>query len=136
MMRRKPAPRLERFIFVSLAILACTALLLPACSRGGRSNVITGVPPVGGTPPTTGSLISVSGGHVAIYLRDFEGNPIDINVDSTPYSPKQTCGYCHNYHVIEEGYHFQQGAEELDDNWGSNNGTYDFVLSPGMIGKW
>ena len=79
----------------------------------------------------------MSGGHVAIMLRDYEGHPIDITQSNTkPYSPKQTCGYCHNYEVIQEGYHFQQGADDLADDYGITHGKYDFVLSPGMIGKW
>jgi len=48
-------------------------------------------------------------------LYDEDGNLIDpvhgINADR-PYSPKQTCGKCHDYNKITEGYHFQQGADE------------------------
>lgn len=48
-------------------------------------------------------------------LYDEDGNLIDpvrrINADK-PYSSKQTCGKCHDYDKITEGYHFQQGAGE------------------------
>ncbi len=48
-------------------------------------------------------------------LLDEKGNIIDpvngINTDK-PYSPKQTCGKCHDYDKITKGYHFQQGKGE------------------------
>jgi hypothetical protein len=48
-------------------------------------------------------------------LRDEEGNVInpaaEENADK-PYSPKQTCGQCHEYEKITKGYHFTQGAGE------------------------
>ena len=49
------------------------------------------------------------------FLYDEKGNIIDpvheINSDK-PYSPKQTCGRCHDYNKITEGFHFQQGRGE------------------------
>ncbi len=49
------------------------------------------------------------------HLRDEEGNIINPmsgeNVDK-PYSPKQTCGQCHDYDKITQGYHFMQGKDE------------------------
>lgn len=48
-------------------------------------------------------------------LRDEEGNVINPvageNADK-PYSPKQTCGRCHDYDRITQGYHFMQGKGE------------------------
>ncbi len=48
-------------------------------------------------------------------LMDEEGKPIDpisgLNSDK-PYSPKQTCGRCHDYQKITKGYHFMQGKGE------------------------
>ena len=41
-----------------------------------------------------------------------------------------------DYGTIEEGYHFQQGGDFLDDNYGTNHGMYPWVSSPGMVGKW
>jgi hypothetical protein len=120
----------KRYALLAMALLGCAVFLVPACSRGGSSGYYVG------SLQATGPVIPVSGGHVAISLRDYEGNPIDIEEDTKPYSPKQTCGYCHDYETIEQGYHFQQGAESLADNYGKKHGTYDFVLSPGMIGKW
>ena len=80
---------------------------------------------------------------------------------STPYSPKQTCGVCHNYesdtavaikdhgtglptyevpypkHGVTAGYHFQQGRN-LD--WGDAQREFfhqaNFTSSGGMYGKY
>lgn len=68
------------------------------------------------------------------FLRDEDGNIINpvagTNVDK-PYSPKQTCGACHDYDKITEGYHFQQGADEKPTElqaercqWASTPGNY------------
>ncbi|MFO7906704.1 MAG: hypothetical protein R6U98_28875 [Pirellulaceae bacterium] len=68
------------------------------------------------------------------HLRDEEGNVINPlsgeNADK-PYSPKQTCGECHDYEKITEGYHFMQGKGEeptADQNarclWASTPGNY------------
>jgi hypothetical protein len=61
----------------------------------------TKMPPWGVCPP--------------FHLRDEAGNVINPvageNTDQ-PYSPKQTCGQCHDYDKITQGYHFTQGAGE------------------------
>ena len=68
------------------------------------------------------------------HLRDEEGNIINPmsgeNVDK-PYSPKQTCGQCHDYDKITQGYHFTQekGEEPTADQksrclWASTPGNY------------
>lgn len=68
------------------------------------------------------------------YLLDEEGNIIDpvkgVNADK-PYSPKQTCGKCHDYDKITQGFHFQQGADEKPTQdqsdrcqWASTPGNY------------
>ena len=67
-------------------------------------------------------------------LRDEVGNVINPvtgeNADE-PYSPRQTCGGCHDYEKITQGSHFQQGADEqrpglLGDRcqWVSTPGNY------------
>jgi len=49
------------------------------------------------------------------HLLDEDGNTIDpvkgTNADK-PYSPKQTCGQCHDYEKITRAYHFTMGADE------------------------
>ncbi len=70
------------------------------------------------------------------HLRDEDGriiNPIadpDIHV---PYSPRRTCGACHDYSRITQGYHFQQGATVMADDFGAPDRPWD--LSDGMVGK-
>lgn len=59
--------------------------------------------------------------------------------DNVPYSPKLTCGGCHNYNLITRGYHFQQGrtdasgAVAVSDTF---NAAKPWILSAGMFGKW
>ncbi len=68
------------------------------------------------------------------HLRDEDGNVINPaageNIDK-PYSPKQTCGDCHDYEKIAEGYHFTQGMGEKPTAdqaarclWASTPGNY------------
>ena len=68
------------------------------------------------------------------------------------YSPKQTCGSCHDYNAITKAYHFMNGAlpgEDgmgVSDTWSSENqdGTsykylanaYGHLLSGGQYGAW
>ena len=71
-------------------------------------------------------------------LRNAAGEVVDpvagANADD-PYSPRQTCGACHNYALITEGYHFMQGkGEPLSPRLES---LYRWVLSPGDYGgRW
>ncbi len=73
-----------------------------------------------------------------IFLRDENGNIINpisgVNVD-VPYSPKQTCGECHDYQKITKGYHFLQGkGEKMAKNFQQ---TYPWCTSPGQYGgRW
>lgn len=49
--------------------------------------------------------------HVDIWLRNEYGEtitPADNAMD--PFSPKKTCGACHNYEIVLEGEHFQMGT--------------------------
>jgi len=72
------------------------------------------------TPSLSGSKetiqkISVEGVCPPFFLYDEGGNIIDpvhgMNAEK-PYSPKQTCGKCHDYNKTTEGFHFQQGRGE------------------------
>jgi len=72
------------------------------------------------------------------FLRDERGRIIDpvqrANVNQ-PYSPKQTCGACHNYERITQGYHFQQGKGEKVEPQLARR--YPWVTSPGNYGgRW
>ncbi|MBD3236291.1 MAG: hypothetical protein GF330_06295 [Candidatus Eisenbacteria bacterium] len=69
------------------------------------------------------------------HLRNDAGeiiNPLTGAHDDEPYSPRQTCGACHDYDTITQGYHFQQGWDEISDDF---NPEMPWVLSRGMVGK-
>ncbi len=69
------------------------------------------------------------------FLRDEAGNVINPvageNADK-PYSPKHTCGACHDYEKITQGFHFQQGADEQRP--GVLGERCQWVSSPGNFG--
>jgi hypothetical protein len=96
-----------------------------------------------------------------IMMQDNDGNPVQYAAGPA-YSPKATCGKCHDYTAINKAYHFMQGAlpgtaisEDRDvdtsgmgvsDTWSSENqsGTsykylanaYGHLLSGGQFGAW
>jgi len=79
--------------------------------------------------------ISVGGVCPPFHLYDEQGKVIDpvhgINSDK-PYSPKQTCGKCHDYNKISEGFHFQQGRGEKPNPLTAERCLW--VTSPGNYG--
>ena len=79
--------------------------------------------------------VSVEGVCPPFYLMDEKGKVIDpvhnINADQ-PYSPKQTCGKCHDYNKITEGFHFQQGRGEKPNLLTAERCLW--VTSPGNYG--
>ena len=76
--------------------------------------------------------------HPAIVLKDHDGN--EISLDShVPYSPKQTCGECHDYDMITNAYHFQQGRTDAEGNIivrDDLDPKNPWLISMGMYGKW
>jgi len=78
--------------------------------------------------------VSVAGVCPPFYLMDETGdiiNPISSVNDKAPYSPRKTCGACHDYDKITEGFHFMQGAGEKPTaeqaercQWVSTPGNY------------
>ena len=75
--------------------------------------------------------------HEKIIMKGFDGNPITVD-SQAPYSPKRTCGACHDYDRITNGYHFQQGRTDrtgkivISDTF---DPKYPWNLSSGMYGK-
>jgi hypothetical protein len=75
--------------------------------------------------------------HEKIILRGFDGSPLTPD-SKIPYSPKRTCGACHDYDQITNGYHFQQGRTDgtgkiiISDTF---DPKYPWNLSSGMYGK-
>jgi hypothetical protein len=89
-------------------------------AQAGTAKAGLKAPPLGVCPP--------------FYLLDEDGNAIDpvkgTNADK-PYSPKQTCGKCHDYEKITQAYHFRMGAGEKPTaelaarcQWASTPGFY------------
>ena len=83
------------------------------------------------------SIVSQVPLHEKIVLRGFDGEPLTME-SKTPYSPKKTCGACHDYDQITKGYHFQQGRTDGAGKMIVSD-TYDpksaWNLSSGMYGK-
>ena len=104
--QRIPQPSffIHGVIFIGAILLVSSAL---HWSNPGRTS---------GHVPTSGMNEPASKGVCPPFnLYDEDGKLIDpvhnINAN-TPYSPKQTCGKCHDYNKITEGFHFQQGTGE------------------------
>ncbi len=103
--------------------------------------------------------------HPAVQLLDRNGNPIINQLDKTDkivaangsvyykgpaYSPKQTCGKCHDYKSITMAYHFREGVgpygKRTDDLWVSKNQNntlqkylthaYGHLEAGGQFGAW
>lgn len=112
----------------------------------------------------TQAFAAHSGGNVT--LLDKSGTPVTVKggANFKPYSPKATCGGCHDYgssfamatkkhasngvpgdaydvpyptHGVTAGYHFQQGRNE---SWNDDSRHYyhlpDFTSGSGMWGKY
>ena len=103
--------------------------------------------------------------HPAVKLLDRNGQPVIDQLDDgdtitaangsvykkgPAYSPKETCGACHDYQAVTRAYHFREGAgpngQIVNDQWSdmNNDGTlykylanaYGHLLSPGQYGAW
>lgn len=76
--------------------------------------------------------------HEKILLRGFDGVPLTLESKS-PYSPRRTCGACHDINEITRGYHFQQGRTDVSGNVvvsDTFDPRYPWNLSSGMYGKY
>lgn len=107
------------------AATAALALFLGACN--GSS---TAAPVVTGFPLTD---------HPHVPLLDVAGNQL-TEASTEPYSPKRTCGGCHDYDAIANAYHFQQGRTDAAGNVVMADDYFNdgraFLKSAGMYGKW
>ncbi len=142
----KPFPPGKRLIVSSILTVAFSVSLTLTCANAG--------------PPQQDKYA----------LRDRAGNRINQQLDMNDtitmangavyaagpaYSPKQTCGVCHDYDAITKAYHFTQGVGIGDaspegvgvsDHWSdeNQNGTpykylanaYGHLLSGGQYGAW
>jgi formate dehydrogenase gamma subunit len=121
-----------RKIFTALGMAACLALATHAFQVGGTHT------PAGGTEAARQQREKASPkARVCppFFLRDSAGNvinPITGENADQPYSPRETCGACHDYKTITEGYHFQQGADEAASK--ELGERYQWVSTPGNYG--
>ena len=73
--------------------------------------------------------------HAPVELLDENGVRIDPGAENTkPYSPRQTCGACHDYDEINKSYHFQLGADRISDDYGAKVGK-PWISSQGQFGR-
>jgi hypothetical protein len=83
------------------------------------------------------SILSEDSAHKKIILKGFDGRPLTLD-SKAPYSPKSTCGECHDYNRITNGYHFQQGRTDgsgkivISDTF---DPQHPWNVSSGMYGK-
>jgi hypothetical protein len=82
-------------------------------------------------------LASQDSFHKKIILKGTNGAPLTPE-GKAPYSPRKTCGGCHDYDQITNGYHFQQGRTDragkivIRDNF---DPKHPWNLSSGMYGR-
>lgn len=92
--------------------------------------------PIFFTPPISDASEEPS--HPEVILMDYDWNEISLE-SNIPYSPKNTCGECHDYDEITNAYHFQHGRTDakgniiIRDDMDSKN---PWLISHGMYGKW
>ena len=97
-------PRFRRAGLAVAFVLAAVTARAPLLAGPGEAE-----------PAATRERTTPSGVCPPFPLRDEAGdviNPVAGENAGEPYSPKQTCGPCHDYETITQGYHFLQGKGE------------------------
>ncbi len=87
------------------------------------------------------SILQAGVGHLPIVLKDQAGNELTV-AQSVPYSPRQTCGGCHDldsHTGITNGLHFQQGRTDATGNVVTQDDFFGdgrtWVRGPGRYGS-
>ncbi|MGQ9820153.1 MAG: multiheme c-type cytochrome [Candidatus Kapaibacteriales bacterium] len=113
------------FIVISLMVLAIIVIVIITVFTDKTERL----------PLVNRGLITKTGVCPPFFLYDENDSLIDpvhgINADK-PFSPKNTCGKCHDYNLITQGYHFQQGKDETVS--GILAERYQWVSHPGNYG--
>ncbi len=128
-----PRRRHDRLLRAQGAILLALCIALGQATQAAAAEQAT--PPQDQATPAASQQVSTPLGVCPPFpLRDEQGNvinPITGENADQPYSPKQTCGRCHDYDTITRGYHFTQGKGEeptADQRarclWASTPGNY------------
>ncbi len=81
--------------------------------------------------PAWGQAVDEEALHPAIPLLDEAGK--HVLKSGEPYSPRTTCGQCHDYESITHSFHIEQGRDETDDDFGARIGLPQLV-GPGYFG--
>ncbi len=102
--------------------------------------LLFGLPAFGSQHPRV-ELLDEQGNNV-IEMAKQQGKTLELNGVTyylgAPYSPKQTCGSCHDYDAMTRAYHFQIGATDMGDDWGERHKEfhYKYLRSSGQFGFW
>jgi hypothetical protein len=94
---------------------------------------------VGCHKSSSGSDGQVVAFHADVPLRDRLGRAL-TPASTEPYSPRKTCGFCHDVDQMANAYHFQQGRTDLAGKLVTKDDYFNdgraFLQSAGMYGKW
>jgi hypothetical protein len=104
-----PAPRTSHQLYSGTTSIIATALLAGVTSAHGAAELPTHKLHTSQVKPASAGVCP------PFHLRDKDGNvinPVKGENSDRPYSPKMTCGGCHDYEKIARGYHFTQGLGE------------------------
>ncbi len=103
-----------------------------------QSSALTFTPEVEKRSPDERALRAAFSVCLPFFLRDESGaiiDPVHGKNENEPYSPRATCGACHDYERITSAFHFQQGRGEDAQKWQKDR--YQWVSSPGQYGgRW
>ena len=124
------------FLHLFLPLLVLLLVLLETFFGGPRK--VERIPAVGKKETSREGICP------PFFLKDEKGRVIDPlhgRNPTAPYSPRKTCGECHDVDKIAEGYHFTQGAGERPTPdqaarvlWASTPGNYGGTwCSPGPL---
>jgi len=130
--RTMNSAEISRLACRALVLMGATVLLLFGLRPTAAAQTIK--PASQHTPIASQTQSSPQGVCPPLHLRDEDGKVIDPISESNadkPYSPRQTCGQCHDYEKITKGYHFTQGRGEKPTadqakrcGWASTPGNY------------
>ena len=80
------------------------------------------------------SVLNARHPNINLFDKNFDMiDPINGENPNAPFSTRVTCGLCHDYDAITEGYHFQQGWDVISDTFGVAD-DQPWVLSDGRMG--
>ena len=106
----------------------------PAWIAGAVCSAVIALPSCSSDDATTSGDVVAAFLHPDVPLRDVHGAVL-TSTSTEPYSPRATCGRCHDVDGMANGYHFQQGRTDANGQMVVRD-TPEVVKSKGMYGKW